>query len=141
MLGLEAHVAFWLWKLYLEFGSHICSVIYVKYMYSASCHMVNADFIFGIYMCICSHICMSNMWHIWYICPVRLEYFFLAPIPLHFKFWYLEFSDMSDFRYIRNSKVWISSMPIKWCIRIFSMWEIMMYWTSDNSDMPEILIY
>ena len=32
---------------------HICSVIYVKYVYSVHCYMVDCnDFIFGICMCI-----------------------------------------------------------------------------------------
>ena len=37
MLGLYAHVACRLYELYLEFGSHICLVIYVNYVDGAPC--------------------------------------------------------------------------------------------------------
>ena len=37
MLGLYTYVACWPCELQLECSSHICSVIYVKYVYSAPC--------------------------------------------------------------------------------------------------------
>ena len=37
MLGLNANLANLPYELYLECGSHICSVVYVKYMYTAPC--------------------------------------------------------------------------------------------------------
>ena len=37
----------------MKCGSHICSVIYIKYVFSAPCLMADvSDFICGIYMCI-----------------------------------------------------------------------------------------
>ena len=33
MLGLYAHIAYWLWDIHLLCGSHICSVRYAKYMH------------------------------------------------------------------------------------------------------------
>ena len=51
-LDLHAHVACWPCELYLECGSHICSVVYVKYMYSFPCHLVDAShFIYMPYIC------------------------------------------------------------------------------------------
>ena len=48
MLGLYDHVACWPCELYLECGEHICSVIFVKYVYSAPCCMVDVnDFMCG----------------------------------------------------------------------------------------------
>ena len=48
IFGLYAHVACWLCELYLECGSHNCSVIYVKYVYTASYCLVGvSDLICG----------------------------------------------------------------------------------------------
>ena len=36
------------WNIYVQCGNHICSVVYVKYVYSAHCHMFDcSDFICG----------------------------------------------------------------------------------------------
>ena len=41
------------WNIYVQCGNHIYSVINVKYVYSAHCHVVDCiDFIYGTYMCI-----------------------------------------------------------------------------------------
>ena len=47
MLYQHIHIAFWQHELYLECGSHVPSVIYVKCMYSA---LIPSDFICGIDM-------------------------------------------------------------------------------------------
>ena len=53
-LGPHAHVTFWLRDVDLECCIHICSVMYVKYVYSAPGCLIDAsDFICGIYMCAC----------------------------------------------------------------------------------------
>ena len=42
-----------LWNILMQCGNHICSVIHVKYVCNAHCHMVDdSDFICGAYMCI-----------------------------------------------------------------------------------------
>ena len=49
MSGLYANMAGRLCELYLQFGSHICLMIHVKYMYSVSWHVFDgSDFICGI---------------------------------------------------------------------------------------------
>ena len=51
LLHPHAHVTCTPCGLCLEFGNHICSVIYVKYVYSApSCLIDTNDFICSIYM-------------------------------------------------------------------------------------------
>ena len=52
-LGIYVHAAHSLCKLYLECSSDICSVMSVKYVYSAPCSFIDtSDFIYGIFMCI-----------------------------------------------------------------------------------------
>ena len=59
------------WNIYVQCGNHICSVIYVKYVYSAHCHMVDCiDFICGIYMCIHLPYKYKKICHLWYIYPI-----------------------------------------------------------------------
>ena len=66
MLGLYAHIAYLSCELYLEYGSRICSVIYIKYVYSDPFGMVDVSgFICGIGMYmhyICIHVqYLANM--------------------------------------------------------------------------------
>ena len=57
-----ANVACWLCKLYLQWGSNICSKLYVKHVYSAPCCMVGgSDFIYGTGVYI-FHISLWNIW-------------------------------------------------------------------------------
>ena len=49
MLGTHAHEGWWLCELYLECSSHICSVIYVKYVYSSPCYVIDASSFIYIY--------------------------------------------------------------------------------------------
>ena len=40
------------WKIYVQCGGHICSVIYVKYVFTIPCCIVDYnDFIYGTYVC------------------------------------------------------------------------------------------
>ena len=42
------------WNTYVQCGNHICSVIYLKFVYRVHCHMVDcSDFIYSTYMCMC----------------------------------------------------------------------------------------
>ena len=51
MVGLYAHLVYWMCELFLECDSNICSVMYVKYVYSTPCHMVDgSDFICSTYV-------------------------------------------------------------------------------------------
>ena len=42
-VGLYAHIVCWLCEVYLQCGSCICSVIYVKYVFSVPCHRVDGQ--------------------------------------------------------------------------------------------------
>ena len=78
------------------------------------------DFIFGIYIC-SSPIYGHQIFGIYGIHAKFVGYIlFLAHIPLHWKLWYLENSDMSEFWYIRNS----------------SMLKILIHWNSKTSGIP-----
>ena len=81
MLGLYVHLAGWLCELYLQCGSYIPSVIYVKYVYSAPClkvrpsvwhiniyiHTDRQTYIHTYMLHICwSHVrCQRPIWPIW----------------------------------------------------------------------------
>ena len=69
MLCIYAHIACLWHELYLEYSSHISSVIYVKYMHSVPCWMIDvSDFKWGIYMCIHPpYIHVKYLAYIWYI--------------------------------------------------------------------------
>ena len=52
-LALHTPIPCWQYKLHLKYGSHICSVISVKHVYSVPCYMVDGgDFLCGKFMCI-----------------------------------------------------------------------------------------
>ena len=76
MSGLYAHRACWLCDLSLQCDSHIYSVLYVKYVYSAPFHMVDGSDFICAYIC---HTCPSKVWHIW---PVYGAYLFLAHMAI-----------------------------------------------------------
>ena len=65
MLGLYAHIAFLPYDLYLEYGSHICSVVYDKYVCPAPWWMIGAShLISGI--CMCTHPLYMYLKYLWY---------------------------------------------------------------------------
>ena len=43
MLGIYAHIAYWLCELYLECGGHNCSMINVRCVYSVPCCFVDGS--------------------------------------------------------------------------------------------------
>ena len=68
IVSICAHVTTWQCELYSECDSHICSVMYVKYMQSAPCWMVGASDLLWHNMYIhCLY--MLSIWYIWYVSP------------------------------------------------------------------------
>ena len=66
MLGLYAHFACWPCEIHLQSGNQNVLVIYVKYVYSALCSMVDSsDFICVMYTCIHPPYMHVKYWYIW----------------------------------------------------------------------------
>ena len=73
------HIACSLWEPYLEISSHISSLTYVKYVYSAPCCWLMPVILYVAYLCgYIPYISMVNTWHIWHTCQVWWAYLFLA---------------------------------------------------------------